>query len=65
MFYHTIFPLFLGISAESTNAVADQSNCLKNKPLFDRKGLLLFPTGTNIYFVKNTYILKQKLTMFL
>lgn len=58
MFYHAISPLFLGISAESTNAIADQSNCLKNKPLLDEKGLLLFPTGTNIYLVKNTYKLK-------
>lgn len=64
MFYHAIFPLFLGISAESTNAIADQSNCLKNKPPLDGKGLLLLPTVTNIYLVKNTYTLKQKLTMF-
>ncbi|PEY19907.1 hypothetical protein CN331_11360 [Bacillus cereus] len=65
MFYHAIFPLFLGISAGSTNAIADQNNCLKNKPLLDGKGLLLLPTGTNIYLVKNTYTLKQKLTTFL
>lgn len=64
MFYHAIFPLFLSISAESTNAIADQSNCLKDKPLLDGKGFLLLPAGTNIYLAKNTYTLKQKLTLF-
>ncbi|PES03494.1 hypothetical protein CN341_23275 [Bacillus cereus] len=65
MFYDAIFPLFLGISAGSTNAITNQSNCSKNKPLLDGKGLLLLPTGTNIYLVKNTYTSKQKLTIFL
>ncbi|WAI41528.1 MAG: hypothetical protein NRZ51_29975 (plasmid) [Bacillus paranthracis] len=59
MFYHAISPLFLGISAGATNAISDQSNCLKDKPFLDGKGLLLLPTGTSIYLVKNTYKLKQ------
>ncbi|BCT42578.1 hypothetical protein bcgnr5368_56080 [Bacillus cereus] len=46
MFYHSILPLFLGISAGSANTIADPnlSNYLKNKTFLDVKSLLLLPT---------------------